>query len=85
MERELAERRAAAQAAGKDDTTLDFSDLPNHDIRWFNIVNDLIFVLERAKDLPVPIRGAEEKTGHKKRAAEGGNVSETFRKKSKSS
>ena len=40
--------------------TLDFGDLPDHDISWFNIVNDLIFVLEHAKDLPVPIREAEE-------------------------
>lgn len=83
MEREKAERRAAAQAAGKEDTTLDFGDLPDHDISWFNIVNDLIFVLEHAKDLPVPIREAEETTGRRKRAAEGGDV--LSRKKSKSS
>jgi len=70
MGREKAERHAAAQTAGKDTTNLDFSDIPDHDISWFNIVNDLIFVMERAKDLPVPIKD-ETSTKRRKRTTEG--------------
>ena len=71
MEQEKAERSAAAQAAGKDTTNLDFSDILDHDYSWFNIVNDLIFVMERAKDLPVPIRD-QTATRRRKRTTEKG-------------
>ena len=86
MEKEKARRREAARAAGNDDTTLDFSDLLDHEYRWFNIVNDLIFVLELAQGGPVPgesTPGAMEATPtRRKRAAEGGVV--PLRKKQKS-
>ena len=82
MEREKAERRAAAQTAGKDATTLDFSDIPDHDYSWFNIVNDLIFAMERAKDLPVPIKG-EKTTRRRKRTTEGSLLPQKRAKKTK--
>lgn len=80
-------RRAAARAAGKDDTTLDFDDLPVHDHRWFNILNDLIIVLERAQACPIPINGTSKNTtvvprGRKRPTGEDGA---SPRKKKKSS
>ena len=48
MEAEKDRRREGARATGKDDTTLDFSDILEHEWKWFNIVNDLITVLELA-------------------------------------
>lgn len=54
MKKERADRLDAAKAAGKGDEVLDFSDLPDHDIRWFNTLNDLIFVMECAQSCPVP-------------------------------
>lgn len=65
-ERVKAERRAAIQAAGKDATTTNFDELPAHDFSWFNIVNDLIFVLELAQRTPIPRR---ETSGRRKRPA----------------
>lgn len=85
MEREKVRRREAAKAAGKDDTTLDFGDLPEHDAKWFNIVNDLIVVLELAQGWPVPgedIPGAVEAApARRKRAVERADL--TSRKKKK--
>ena len=82
-------RREAARVAGKDDTTLDFSDLLEHESRWYNIVNDLIFVLELAQGLPVPGEGApgavQATPARKKRLApEGGAGPSSSRKKQKS-
>ena len=57
MEREKVKHCEAARAAGKDNTTLDFSDLPEHELKWFNIVNDLIIVLELAQGWPIPGEG----------------------------
>ena len=54
MEREKTRRHEAAKAVGKAETTLDFGDLYDHDVKWFNIVNDLIFVMELAHGWPVP-------------------------------
>ena len=87
MAREKAERREAARAAGKDETTLDFSDIPNHESKWFNLVNDLTFVLELATGWPVPgecASGAIEVVpARRKRTAEVTDTSS--RKKQKSS
>lgn len=87
MENKKDQRRKAARAAGKDDAALDFSDIPDHEAKWFNIVNDLIVVLELAQGWPVPVVGAsgpvEAVPARKKRAAEGGGA--TSRKKVKSS
>ena len=86
IEREKAERREAARAAGKDETTLDFSDILEYETKWFTVVNDLIFVLGLAEALPVP--GEDTTPGavgavpiRKKRAAEGSDT--TPRKKKK--
>ena len=54
MEQEKARRREAARAAGAGDTTPNFDDLHEHEHRWFNIVNDLVFVMELAQGWPVP-------------------------------
>ena len=62
MEQEKARRREAAKTAGIDDTTLNFADLRKHEHRWFNIVNDLIFVLEHAQGWPVPGEGMTTNT-----------------------
>ena len=88
LEKEKAKRREAARAAGKDDT--DFGDLFDHEHKWFNIVNDLTFVLELAEAWQVPDVGtpgvakvAIAPAPRGKRAAEGGNTSP--RKKAKAS
>lgn len=89
------ERRVAAQAAAKDEATLDFSDLPIHDADWLKIINDLIFVLELAQGWPVPTKGTPETpgvasgrkevtgvvSGRKKRATEGASTSSRKKKK----
>lgn len=87
LEKTKNERRAAARAAGKDDTMLCFDDLPAHNCSWFNILNDLISILDHAHSLPVPIngtsKGAGAVSGRRKRAAE--EVGTPSRKKKKSS
>ena len=88
MEEEKEARREAARAAGKDETTLNFDNLPNHDPGWSNIVNDLTFVLELAQGWPVP--GESTSTPdttavtptRKKRAAEQDEGSSRRKKKS---
>ena len=86
--KEMARRRETARVSGKDDTTLDFSDLFEHDYKWFNIVNDLTFVLELAQAWPVPGEGTPDHTGETpargKRAAGGGGASPRKLKKLKS-
>ena len=86
MEREIARRRETARADGKDDATLDYGDLLEHEYKWFNIVNDLITVLEFAQGSPVPCEGTPDNVGatptRRKRTVEGDTSS---RKKKKSS
>ena len=86
MEEEKDGRRKVARDAGKDDTTLDFSNIPEHEFKWFNIVNDLIFVLELAQGWPVPGEGTpnavEAVPARRKRGAEGGDVPPRKKKKS---
>jgi hypothetical protein len=84
IEQEKAERRATAQAAGKDATNLDFTDILDHEYSWFNIVNDLIFVMERATDLPVPSKD-QTATRRRKRTTEASPSPRKKAKKSKSS
>ena len=78
------ERREAAQASGEENTNLDIGNLPDHDYSWFNILNDLIYVLERAQGSPISaqeiskIKEAAPKT--RKRAAK---ASDSPRKKRK--
>ena len=91
MEQEKARHREAARAAGIDDTALNFEDLHEHEYRWFNIVNDLIFVMELAQGWPIAGEGTLAGTAvvtpariapaRKKRAAELGNVSSPRKKK----
>ena len=90
-EQEKTRRREAARAAGLDDTTLNFDDLREHEHRWFNIVNDLIFVLELAQGWPVPGEGipanatvvtpARIAPARKKRTTEQGDGSSPRKKK----
>jgi hypothetical protein len=92
LEREKVARREAARAAGEDDATLNFDDLREHDAAWFNILNDLIFVLESAQGWPAPGEGVPPTAAvapviapaRKKRTAEQGGSSSP-RKKTKSS
>ena len=84
MEREKTRRREVARV-GMDKTPPDFNDLLDHDTKWFNIVNDLPFVMEIARAWPVPEgTSAGAAPARKKRAAEGGDRSST-RKKVKAS
>ena len=91
LEKEKAKRREAATAAGMDKTaTIDFSDLRDHETKWFNIVNDLIFVMELAQGWPVPGGTVSSVAGvaplRKKRAAEGSDGTSPRKKnKNKSS
>lgn len=88
LEKEKAGRREAAKAAGMDEAAIDFSDLQEHEHKWFNIVNDLIFVMELAQGWQIPgesTPGAVEVTrGRRKRAAEQ-DGSSSQRKKGKTS
>ncbi|KAF9642316.1 hypothetical protein BDM02DRAFT_3193503 [Thelephora ganbajun] len=54
IEKEKVRCCEAARDAGIDKTALNFDDLLEHDRRWFNIVNNLIFVMELAQGWPVP-------------------------------
>lgn len=89
LEREKDRRREATRAAGKDDTTTNFDDLLDHEYKWFNLVNDLIIVLELAQGWPVPGEKTPDAAGgtptRRKRAAEGGAITISSRKKRKSS
>jgi hypothetical protein len=86
MEREKSRRREAARAAGTSEATVDFSDLREHDTKWFNIVNDLIFVMEVAQGWPAPGERTPRAAGaapvRKKRGA-GQDESSLARKKKK--
>ena len=85
-EKEKVRRREAARTAGRDVTTLNFDDLCEHDSKWFNILNDLIFVMEHAQRWPVPGDGTHTVAVapvRKKRATKQGEGSSP-RKKSKS-
>jgi hypothetical protein len=85
MEKEKVRRREAARAAGKDEAALNSDDLSDHDPKWFNVVNDLIFVLELAQGWPVPGEGTPHAAAlaplPKKRAAEQGGSSSSRKKK----
>lgn len=85
LEEERAKHREGART-NMGSTPPNFDDLLDHDCKWFNIVNDLLFVLELAQAWPVPegplvAAGAPSR---KKRAAERGDGSLT-RKKAKAS
>lgn len=87
MEAQKVRSREAARAAGTDDMMLTFDDLRDHECKWFNIVNDLIHVMECAQSWPVPGEGTDAAMAvpmQKKRVAEQGENSPP-RKKSKSS
>jgi len=88
LEKEKARRREAARTAGKDGVALNFNDLREHEAAWFNIVNDLIFVMELARGWPLPGEntpgGVAASSAQKKRAIERDGGSSP-RKKVKSS
>jgi len=88
MEKEKVERRKAARAAGMDEDAIDFGDLRDHDCKWFNIVNDLIFVMEIAQAWPVPGEDTSGATGvvsARRKRGVGQGESSSPRKKKKSS
>lgn len=82
---EKAKRLEAAKAAGMNEAATDFSDLYDHEYKWFNILNDLISVMELAQGCPVPgesVLGAEGVTpARRKRAAERGDGGSPRKKK----
>lgn len=56
---EKAARKIVAGAAG---VLPNFSDLPDHDPKWLNVVNDVAFVMKCAQDCDVPTsRGTKRK------------------------
>jgi len=65
---------AAAQA------TPNFDDLPEYDVKWLNVVNDLTFVMGKAQGCGVPARGAPAPSRGTKRSRE--TALDTPRKKS---
>jgi hypothetical protein len=73
LEIEKGRRRDVAKT-GK--TTLILDDLQDHDTKWLEIVNDLLFVMELAQAWPVPGEGSSHALGvtsnpaRSKRAAE---------------
>ena len=91
MELEKARRHEAARDSGIDDTKMTFEDLHDHEYWWFNIVNDLIFVMELAQGWPIAGEGTPAGTAmitpariapaRKKRAAESGSGSSPRKKK----
>lgn len=76
--------------SGTDRDTLNFDDLRDHEPKWFNLVSDLIRVMEHAQACPLPNEsspgaiGAVPIPARKKRTADRGDASSP-RKKKKSS
>ena len=88
VEKEKAKRRKAARAAGRDEGVIDFDDLRDHECKWFNIVNDLISVMELAQAWPVPgenTSGAVGVASARRKRGAGQDESSLPRKKKKSS
>jgi hypothetical protein len=54
LEKEKVKHHEAARAAGIDETVVNLDDMCEHESKWFNIVNDLVFVMEVAQDWPAP-------------------------------
>ena len=55
IEEQKAARRAEAEAGG---VATNFDDLPDHDAGWLSVVNDVTFVMQKARDCIIPTRGA---------------------------
>ena len=43
-----------AEAAGR---MVNFNNLPDHNAKWLNIVNNVVFVMDKAQNCDVPTRG----------------------------
>ena len=54
LEEQREARQAEAKAVG---TVTNFDGLSDHDADWLNIVNDVAFVMQKARDCRVPTRG----------------------------
>ena len=54
VEKEKEVRRVEAGATG---VTTNFGDLPDHDVKWLKVVNDVAFVMQKARDCAIPTRG----------------------------
>ena len=50
------QREARRAEAETDGITANFDDLPDHDAEWLNIVNDVAFVMQKARDSTIPAR-----------------------------
>ena len=63
------QKRARRSEAGASGVTATFVDIPDHDAGWLNIVNDVAFVMQKARDCPVPARGTSSpsRAGKRKR------------------
>ena len=91
-ERHIGEQKRARQVeAEAGGVTATFDDLPDHDAGWLNIVNDVAFVMQKARDCAIPARGAPSPSrgGKRKReedpviSQEAPAVKRTSRKRSK--
>ena len=72
VEKEKEARRVEAEAAG---VTANFSDLPDHDAKWLKVVNDVAFVMQRARDCAIPARGVPSPSRRGKRKRQEDSVS----------
>lgn len=66
LEKQKESRRVEAEAAG---VTASFNDLPDHDAEWLSVVDDIAFVMRKAQDCDLPVRGmpSPSRTGKRKR------------------
>lgn len=79
------EKTKRREAVGTGEAAIGPSSLRDHDSKWFNIVNDLIFVMEIAQGWPIPGGSTPEAVGavpaRRKRGAEQGGSSSPRKKK----
>lgn len=54
LEKQKKARQVEAETAGG---TAKFDDLPDHDAEWLGIVNDVAFVMQKARNCNIPTRG----------------------------
>lgn len=55
MDSQKEARRGASGVAA------DFSDLPDHDADWLRVVNDVAFVMGKARDSDIPAKATKRK------------------------
>lgn len=55
LEEQKRAHQAEAEASG---VTATFDDLPDHDVKWLKIVNDVAFVMQKARGCAIPAQGS---------------------------